>query len=188
MDQLPFAHPQVGTWPTTQACALEIELATSWFSGQCSTHWATLARAIQLFLIKELILQLKKCSNGTMAEFSSKITRPRALRWIEWLWFFVFLFYRKRDRNIDVREKHQSVASGMYLNQGLNPQPRHVPWLGIKPTALPSTGGCSNQQSHTGQSGYDSLTETNTITVWTLCLLTQERLWTRDCSILLFGI
>ena len=32
-----------------------------------------------------------------------------------------------RERNIDVKEKHQLVASCMHPNQGLNPQPRHVP-------------------------------------------------------------
>ena len=32
IDRLPFVRPQLGTWPTTQACArLGIELATFWF-------------------------------------------------------------------------------------------------------------------------------------------------------------
>ena len=36
---------------------------------------------------------------------------------------------RKRERHtdIDVREKHQVVASCMCPDQGSNPQPRHVP-------------------------------------------------------------
>ena len=33
----------------------------------------------------------------------------------------------ERERNISVREKHQSVASRMCPHQRLNPQPRHVP-------------------------------------------------------------
>ena len=47
-----------------------------------------------------------------------------------------------RERNIDVREKDQLVASCMLPDQGLsqdqgpNPQPRHVPWPGIKPAAF----------------------------------------------------
>ena len=31
--------PHRGTWPTTQACALlVIDLATFWFTGQCSIY------------------------------------------------------------------------------------------------------------------------------------------------------
>ena len=30
-------------------------------------------------------------------------------------------------------EKHWSVASLMHPKQGLNPQPRYVPWQGIEP-------------------------------------------------------
>ena len=40
--------PQLGTWPTTQACAprLGIEPATLWFAGRHSIYWATAARAL----------------------------------------------------------------------------------------------------------------------------------------------
>ena len=38
-----------------------------------------------------------------------------------------------RERNIDVREKHQLVASHIYNDQGLNLQPRYVPQLGTEP-------------------------------------------------------
>ena len=51
--------------------------------------------------------------------------------------------FRKRGREgnvvrmflsyIDVREKHQSVASRTGPKWGQNPQPRHVPGLGIEP-------------------------------------------------------
>ena len=37
-----LAHPQLGTWPATQACAP----ATFWFTGWISTHWAAPARTI----------------------------------------------------------------------------------------------------------------------------------------------
>ena len=40
---------------------------------------------------------------------------------------------REKERSIDVWEKHQSVASHTCPNQELNPQPRYVPLLGIKP-------------------------------------------------------
>ena len=33
----------------------------------------------------------------------------------------------ERERNTDVREIHQSAASCRHTDQGLNPQPRHVP-------------------------------------------------------------
>ena len=33
----------------------------------------------------------------------------------------------RKGENIDVREKHQLVASCTHPNWGLNPQPRHVP-------------------------------------------------------------
>ena len=36
------------------------------------------------------------------------------------------------ERNIDVRGKHQSVASCMVPDQGLNPQPKYMPWPGIQ--------------------------------------------------------
>ena len=39
---------------------------------------------------------------------------------------------KERERNINVREKHQSVASCMCLHQRPNLQPRHMPWLGIE--------------------------------------------------------
>ena len=34
---------------------------------------------------------------------------------------------RERERDIDVREKHPSIASHMCPDQGLNAQPRLVP-------------------------------------------------------------
>ena len=33
----------------------------------------------------------------------------------------------RQEKNIHVREKHQSVASGTRPDWGPNPQPRHVP-------------------------------------------------------------
>ena len=41
-----------------------------------------------------------------------------------------------RKRNINVREKHPLATSHVHLDQGSNPQPRHTPWLGIKPTTF----------------------------------------------------
>ena len=63
---------------------------------------------------------------------------------LTWGHFFIpfRLTGREREKNIDVREKHQLVVScthlecgdHMCLDQGLNLQPRHVPWLGVEPT------------------------------------------------------
>ena len=39
---------------------------------------------------------------------------------------FIDFTERRRDRNIDVREKHRSVTSSTCPNQGLNPQPSGV--------------------------------------------------------------
>ena len=54
---------------------------------------------------------------------------------------FIYLFFergegreRKREGNISVREKHQSVASCTRPNLGPNLQPRLVPW--IKPATF----------------------------------------------------
>ena len=44
-------------------------------------------------------------------------------------------------------EKHQSERS----NWGPNPQPRHVPWLGMELVTFWFVGWCSNQLSHISQ-------------------------------------
>ena len=44
----------------------------------------------------------------------------------------MFIDFRERGRERE-REKHRSAASGTRPDQELNPQPRFVPWLGIKP-------------------------------------------------------
>ena len=52
---LPLTHPILGTWPASQACALTgFELVTLWFTGPCSIHWATPARARRCFLTSEI--------------------------------------------------------------------------------------------------------------------------------------
>ena len=55
---------------------------------------------------------------------------------------------RKGEREIDVREKHQSIASYMYPDWGLNLQPRYVPWQRIKTITFLCTGWLSNQLIH----------------------------------------
>lgn len=40
---------------------------------------------------------------------------------------------REREKNINMTEKHRQVASCILLDRELNPQPKYVPWSGIKP-------------------------------------------------------
>ena len=47
---------------------------------------------------------------------------------------------KERERNTDVSEKHQLVASCMRPAWGRNVQPRHVPWPGIKPVTCQFVG------------------------------------------------
>ena len=59
--------------------------------------------------------------------------------------FYSFIFRERRRKgeregNIDLREKHCLVASCMHPDWEPNPQPRHVPWLGIKPATLHFVG------------------------------------------------
>ena len=60
---------------------------------------------------------------------------------------------KERERNIDVREKYQLVASHVYLNQGSNLQHRYVPWMGIKYGNFWCMGQFSNQLNYPGK-GY----------------------------------
>ena len=71
------------------------------------------------------------------------------LLFLLFLKYFIYLFLEKREwrdkereRNIDVREKHQLVVSLTLPDQGPNVQPRHVPWPGIKPVTFLYAGWC----------------------------------------------
>ena len=55
---------------------------------------------------------------------------------------------KRRQTDVDVREKHWSVASLICLDWELNPQPRYVPWLGFKPANFWSTGQHCSQLGH----------------------------------------
>ena len=53
INWLPLTHPQLRTWPTTQACALTGNWTSYPFPGWHSIHWATPARVVRenIFLI-----------------------------------------------------------------------------------------------------------------------------------------
>ena len=66
-------------------------------------------------------------------------------------WGYVLLIFqreRDRERNIDVREEHWSVASHMHPNQRSNMQPWCVPSPGIKPANFWCTGWCFHHLGH----------------------------------------
>ena len=58
---------------------------------------------------------------------------------------------REREKNIDVKERHWSIASHTHDDQGLNSQLRHVPWLGIEPLTFWFMRWYHKQLSHTIQ-------------------------------------
>ena len=69
--------------------------------------------------------------------------------------FYLFIFResgekreKERERNIDVSEKHQSVAPCMCPHWGWHQQPRHVPWPGID---ILLCGTVLSELDHTGQ-------------------------------------
>ena len=71
--------------------------------------------------------------------------------------FYFFIFRgegreKERERN-DVREKHRSVASCLYLERepNLQLQPRNVPQLGIEPVTFPLLDDAQSTKPH--QSG-----------------------------------
>ena len=49
---------------------------------------------------------------------------------------------KERERNVDIWEKHRSVASCTCPNQGPGPQPRYVPWSGIELVTFCFLGWC----------------------------------------------
>ena len=65
---------------------------------------------------------------------------------------FIDLRERNRERERDRCERETSIYCFLYapthLDQGVNLQPRHIPWLGIKPATFWCTTGCSNQLRH----------------------------------------
>ena len=73
-------------------------------------------------------------------------------KWFPQNYFFYLFLDRGREGEIE-REKHQSVASCMCPDWGLNAQPRHVPQLRMEPSLCWRT---PSQLSHTRQgcSGY----------------------------------
>ena len=87
--------------------------------------------------------QLTKNSSSVILQGLTQESLPlESLPAIAKIVFFSLEREEERERNIGVREKHQSVFSHMCPIQGPNLQPRHVPWPGIKPVIFHFAGCC----------------------------------------------
>ena len=64
---------------------------------------------------------------------------------------------REREGEKYQCEKHQLVVSHTSPSWGQSPQPRHVPWEGIKLTIFQFMGQYSNQLNHIGQARFSFL-------------------------------
>ena len=86
-----------------------------------------------------------------LGSYHSSVSKPTvSFFFLTLIWRYVYWSERKRkgERNIDVRKKHQSLASHTRPVWGSNLQPRYVPWPGIEPSTIHCTRWCSNQLSH----------------------------------------
>ena len=132
----------LGTWPATQACA-----GTGNQTNDPLVHWPELNllsyTSQGLYVLFYLIL---------LTTFPSRYHWEVNYPFFKKNIFFIFRWGkggRKRGREkLDVREKHPLVASLLHPDGGLNPQPRRVPWLGIKPLTF-----CFVQPTEPHQSG-----------------------------------
>ena len=119
-----------------------------------------------LFFWKIGIASISLCHYEDQMRKLAESTYLQCLALNKWDMYFVGFFFfwsSPEDMLIDFREhgvggehqckreKHGLVASHIGPDPGLNSQLRHVPWLGIEPAILWSTGPCSNQLSPTSQ-------------------------------------
>ena len=81
------------------------------------------------------------CQCGRARNWSYISTWRQYIRYMISTYFlrFYFIIFRKRkrwERNIDAREKHWLVAYCTCPDWGPKPQPRYVPWPGMKPVTF----------------------------------------------------
>ena len=71
--------------------------------------------------------------------------------------YFIYLFLERgegreeKERSINEREKYWWIASHMHPYQGLNMQPRYVPWPGIEPATFALQYDNQPTEPHAGQ-------------------------------------
>ena len=132
-------------------------------------HWSTAVKRLLITSSGSAHTQIPSCgwkSNWPLNNTGWKLSECTYTR----LLFFILtqghispLAPRERGRERNITwEKHWPVASSAHLDQGSNPQPRYVPWLGSKPfgyrTAL--------QLRHTSQCYYRLFFLTHTCTAF----------------------
>ena len=89
---------------------------------------------IQVYLYRQQWRKTVFCQMGKIKIFFSFFnSHPKICYWFK---------ERGREREISVDGPPHTPQ------QGLNPQSRYVPWLGIKPATFWCVGLCSNQPSH----------------------------------------
>ena len=139
-------------------CLDQVREAGSW--GICSNHWLATYWLNDCGKITYSIWLCYLC----FVLFCFCFTKPMALTHVlkKSLPKDMFIDLRERgrgvgrERNISVREKHPSGASHTCHAQGLNLQPRYVPWRGTEPTTFCCTGWCSNQLSHLARAAFNT--------------------------------
>ena len=107
---LPLRWPPVGTWPENQACAL--------------TGNRTVNPLVHSLCSIDWAIPARALGDFFFKDF-----------------IYLFLERRgRREKNIDVWDKHPSVASCNAPNCRPAPQPRHMPWPGIELVTFPYAG------------------------------------------------
>ena len=157
---------------------LGIERVTLWFTGQCSIHWATPARAPFFYFLFLCFLKVffsywnimykgktwwiftnwthlfrlrNRALLGDLLSFLQVISK-RFGGFKKFIYLFIYLFiFRERGRSGEREgEKCQCAISCLSHTPswGPGPQPRHVPWLGIEPATVGSQAGTQSTEPH----------------------------------------
>ena len=114
---------------------------TPWFSRwpEVTLHDTTVL-FLRIHLFRQQLIYSHRSDSPPSAEssvFCRNYLRKNTLNYflLSFLiltWRYVYWF--ERERNIDLREKHQLDACHTCPDWGSNTQSRYVPWLGIEPT------------------------------------------------------
>ena len=110
-----------------------------------SPHWAT-GHLLERLNKKHWPYQVLKRTQSNWQSPTLPVGIHNSTATLE-VWDFLFLMIIFSNIFIDFREKGSSAFLICPDLQGLNPQPRHVPWLGITPPTFWCTGWCSKQLS-----------------------------------------
>ena len=81
---LPLACPLLGTWPTTQACTLEVEPATLWFTGP-QLRYTSQGRSLYLLKLVARILIQTRCLSTSYVLVKISYYRNSVKRTLGWV-------------------------------------------------------------------------------------------------------